>query len=228
MKNEYFKKFTLTKLLLLLIVTYAHSQEYRGRVVGISDGDTFTLLTEDKKQVKVRLSEIDTPETAQPFGTKAKQTLSDLVFGKDVVVIKADTDRYGRIVGHVYVNEVHVNRRLVYDGMAWAYRQYLKDKTLLQDEQKAREAKRGLWSLPSTEQLPPWEWRRNNKTSNPKEDSDPNNGPDRSSKQKFKCDSKTRCSEMISCEEAIFYLNECGLSQIDGDKDGIPCESLCK
>ena len=58
--------------------------EYTGRVVGVSDGDTMTLLVPDGasfKQVKVRLAEIDTPESRQPYGERAKQTLSDLAFG---------------------------------------------------------------------------------------------------------------------------------------------------
>lgn len=209
--------------ILFLVTSFTYAQEYKGRVVGVSDGDTFTLLTADKKQVKVRLSEIDTPERAQPFGSRARESLSDLVFAKDVRVVQEDIDRYGRLVGHVYVGSTHVNRQLVRDGMAWVYRQYLKDKTLLQDEQEAREAKRGLWSLPSTEQVPPWEWRRGVKTNNRVKEEKP-----KSSAKKFTCGTKTKCSEMTSCEEAMFYLNECGLTRLDGDKDGTPCEALCQ
>ena len=201
----------------------SHSQEKEssGKVVGVSDGDTFTFLTPDKQQIKVRLSEIDAPEKAQPFGTRSRQALSDLIFSKDVLVVQDDKDRYGRLVGQVYVDGIHVNRKMVQDGMAWVYRQYLKDKTLLHDEQAAREAKRGLWSLPSTEQVPPWEWRRGERaaTSNnePKE-----NNPE------FECGTKRYCKEMSSCEEAKYYLENCGLSRLDGDGDGVPCEALCK
>lgn len=108
---------------ILFFFSPAYSQEYRGKVVGIADGDTFTLLTGDKRQLKVRLSEIDTPERAQPFGTRACQALSDLIFGKEVRVVQDDIDRYGRLVGKVYVGDTHVNRRLVRAGMAWVYRQ---------------------------------------------------------------------------------------------------------
>ncbi|AHM63183.1 micrococcal nuclease [Flammeovirgaceae bacterium 311] len=103
-------------------------------MVGVSDADTFTLLTVDKKQIKVRLAEIDTPESSQPFGTRAKQMLSELIFNKDVRVTKTDTDRYGRLVGHVYLGGTHINKKMVQEGMAWVYRQYLQDKTLLMDE----------------------------------------------------------------------------------------------
>lgn len=39
---------------------------------------------------------------------------------------------------------------------------------------------------------------------------------------------KTKCSEMASCNEAEWHLKNCGLSRLDRDKDGIPCEALCK
>lgn len=196
--------------------------KHKGKVVGVSDGDTFTLLTPENKQIKVRLAEIDAPESAQPFGSRAKQKLSDLIFAREVLVVEQDTDRYGRLVGHVYVGDIHVNRRLVQEGAVWVYRQYLEDQSLLQDEKMAKEAKKGLWSLPVYEQVPPWEWRRGNKSSNRRDNSKD------SKETKFKCGNKTRCSEMTSCEEAIYYLKECGLTSIDGDGDGMPCESLCR
>lgn len=42
------------------------------------------------------------------------------------------------------------------------------------------------------------------------------------------CGSKTYCTQMTSCEEAIYFLTQCGLSRLDGDNDGKPCESLCR
>ncbi|QBQ55554.1 thermonuclease family protein [Nitrosococcus wardiae] len=77
--------------------------DYHGRVVGISDGDTLTLLTPAKKQIKVRLAEIDIPEKGQPYGSQAKQALSNLVFGKQARVVVEDVDRYGRTVGHFFI-----------------------------------------------------------------------------------------------------------------------------
>ena len=211
--------------ILLLFFTFlflspGYSQESSGKVVGISDGDTFTLLTPDKQQIKVRLSEIDAPEKAQPFGNRSRQSLSDLIFSKDVLVVQDDVDRYGRLVGQVFINGIHVNRKMIQEGMAWVYRQYMKDQTLLEDEQAAKEAKRGLWNLPSTEQVPPWEWRKGERTATTKKEPTDNN-------PEFECGTKRYCKEMSSCEEAMYYLEHCGLSSLDGDGDGVPCEALC-
>ena len=68
-------------------------------------------------------------------------------------------------VGQVYVEDLQVNRQLVGEGMAWVYLEYMEDKSLLQVEQAARTANRGLWGLPSAEQVPPGEWRRRKGTS---------------------------------------------------------------
>ena len=89
-------------LVLLLLAGPLPAAEYAGRVTSISDGDTLALLVPDGasyRQVKVRLGEIDTPESRQPYGERAKQTLSDLAFGKPARVVVQDTDRYGRTVG---------------------------------------------------------------------------------------------------------------------------------
>jgi len=45
----------------------------------------------------------------------------------------------------------------------------------------------------------------------------------------FSCSNKKKyCKQMTSCEEAMFYLQQCGLKRLDRDKDGIPCERICK
>lgn len=210
-------------ILLILLGNCVCAQEYTGRVVAIADGDTFTFLTPENRQIKVRLAEVDTPEKAQPYGTKAKQALSDLIFRQEVRVIEADIDRYGRLVGHVYVGNVHVNRRMVQQGMAWVYRQYMQDKTLLLDEERAKGSRLGLWSLPTHEQVPPWEWRRGIKSTKGK-----TVVVQAKVSKDFTCEGKTKCGEMTSCEEARFYFENCGLTRLDGDKDGVPCESICK
>jgi micrococcal nuclease len=132
--------------------TYA-STTYEGKVIGVSDGDTVTVLM-SRHQIRVRLAEIDAPEKRQPFGERSKQSLSDLVYGKQVKVNQEDRDHYGRVVGRVYAGGLDVNAEQLKRGMAWVYRQYNRDKSLLALKQEARGAKRGLWTDPNP--TPPW------------------------------------------------------------------------
>lgn len=208
--------------------------EYTGKVVGISDGDTLTLLVPDGasfKQIKVRLGEIDTPESKQPYGTRARQTLSDLAYNQQARVVVQDTDRYGRTVGRVYVGSVDVNAELVKQGAAWVYRQYLKDQSLLALEAEAKAAKRGLWGLPEAERCPPWDWRKNvcpTSGAAPAPASPAASAPTAATSGGFTCGGKRTCREMTSCEEARFYLTQCGVSSLDGNHDGVPCAKLCR
>lgn len=93
---------TLVSMLLMAMAGIANATDVTCKVIGVYDGDTLTCLTEAKKQIKVRLAEIDTPEKAQPYGTKSQQALSSLVFGKQVQLNVQETDRYGRSVARIY------------------------------------------------------------------------------------------------------------------------------
>ncbi|MGC1955231.1 MAG: thermonuclease family protein [Gammaproteobacteria bacterium] len=146
-----------TVLLLLAAIACFAATVHTGKVLGIADGDTLTLLV-GKQPLKIRLAEIDAPERGQPYATKAKQALSDLTFGKTVRVVEVDRDRYGRLVGQVYVGDLEVNAELVRQGYAWVYRKYAKREKLYELEREAREAKRGLWA-DGKKAVPPWEWR---------------------------------------------------------------------
>jgi micrococcal nuclease len=134
---------------------------YQGEVVGITDGDTLTILI-NEAPYKIRLAQIDTPEKLQPYGSKAKKVLSDLVFNKTISIKIETIDRYGRYVADIYFEGQHVNAEMVKLGAAWVYRKYVKDESLYDVENEAKAAKIGIWSLPKSEQVPPWEWRRNN------------------------------------------------------------------
>ena len=153
----------LTALLLVLVVHAlvhaATAAEITGRVVGIADGDTLTVLDQSRRQTRIRLAEIDTPESHQPYGSRAKQALSELAFGKDVRVVVAAIDRYGRTVGRIYAGPIDISAEMVRQGAAWVYRKYNHDPSLLRLEQEAQQARRGLWALPEAERTPPWEWR---------------------------------------------------------------------
>jgi endonuclease YncB( thermonuclease family) len=136
----------------------------RGRVVGVADGDTVTVLDDANTPHKIRLLGIDAPERAMPFGQRSKQFLSSLVFQKQVDVEVRSKDRYGREVGRILVDGQDVNLAQVQGGLSWVYRQYLKELTenearnYLEAEESAKANKRGLWSEENP--TPPWEWRK--------------------------------------------------------------------
>jgi endonuclease YncB( thermonuclease family) len=123
----------------------AVAAEIAGRIVGVADGDTVTILDAAKVQHKIRLDRIDAPEKKQAFGEKAKQHLSEMVFGKDVRVEYTSKDRYGRILGIVRVDGRDINLQMIKDGFAWHYKHYDKTPSYAQAEVEAREAKKGLW-----------------------------------------------------------------------------------
>lgn len=140
---------------ILLTTTYAGA--YQARVIGITDGDSITVLHEGK-QVKLRLHGIDCPEMHQAFGRAAKKFTSDQAFGKVADIEALGKDRYGRTVALVTIDETSLNESLLRNGLAWVYRKYYKQGDWYQLEQHARNAKFGLWSDP--EPTPPWEFRR--------------------------------------------------------------------
>lgn len=138
---------------------FVAEDEKDGQVISIKDGDTLEIM-DSGTPVRVRLAEIDTPESRQPYGTKAKQVLSDLCYDKQARIVERDRDRYGRVVARVYCEGVDANAELVRQGAAWVYRQYADDPALFALENEAREDARGLWALPPDQRIPPWEWRR--------------------------------------------------------------------
>ena len=145
----------------------AASWTLEGRVVGVSDGDTITVLDDAKTQHKIRLSGIDAPEKGQAFGERSKQNLSALVFQKHVEARCHKKDRYGREVCAVYVSLRDVGLEQIRAGMAWWYREYAKEQTLQEREDYAREEKVakasrvGLWR--DATPVPPWQWRSTSK-----------------------------------------------------------------
>jgi endonuclease YncB( thermonuclease family) len=207
---------------LLLLPLSASAVEWTGTVIGISDGDTLKVLNEQKQQIKIRLAEIDAPESSQAFGQQSKQSLSDLCFQKSVVVHDQGQDKYKRTLARIECNGIDANAEQVRRGMAWAYRQYLKDHliSLLRFEADAKEKKIGLWN--DSNPTPPWEFRHGKKSATIPTVSTVTKSAD------AQCGTKTKCGEMASCDEARFYLNSCGLTRLDRDHDGVPCESLCK
>jgi endonuclease YncB( thermonuclease family) len=156
-------KIALVSFLLTLAFT-SNAATLTGKVVGVSDGDTITVLDAEMVQHKIRLAGIDAPEKKQQFGNRSKESLSELAFDKTVKVETSKRDRYGRQIGKVLVNGRDVNLVQVERGMAWFYRQYqreqsLDDRKLYQAaEDAAKDGKAGLWI--DAYPVAPWEFRR--------------------------------------------------------------------
>lgn len=136
-------------------------------IVGISDGDTLTARCEaganrPAATVNVRLSEIDAPEKAQPFGQRSRQHLADLCFRKHAtlapVAAGGGLDRYGRTVARVSCDGTDANVEQVRAGMAWVFDRYVVDRGLYDEQEGAHRARRGLWQ--DADAIAPWEWRQ--------------------------------------------------------------------
>jgi endonuclease YncB( thermonuclease family) len=156
------------RILFCLILSFsalAHSETIHGRVVGISDGDTFTLLDASNTQFKIRLAAIDAPEKAQPFGQRGKQQLSDICYGKNASVKVVSMDRYGRTVGDIDCAGINANQAMIQSGLAWVYRKYDKGyEHLYALEEEARNSRRGLWA--DSNPIAPWDWRKAKRDAN--------------------------------------------------------------
>ncbi|MCX8084960.1 MAG: thermonuclease family protein [Calditerrivibrio sp.] len=158
---RYVVKFIHVILVFILFTQIALSEILNGKVVGVSDGDTITVLLQGNKPVKVRLAQIDAPEKNQDFGQKSKQSLSDMIYMKDVTVKVWDQDRYGRVVGQVFLNGIDINLEQIKKGMAWVYTKYAKDPKYFEEMEIAKSKKLGLWSMKNP--IPPWEFRKEKK-----------------------------------------------------------------
>ena len=197
---------------------------YEGKVIKVTDGDTMTIRTSKNEKIRVRLTGIDAPELDQLFGKASKEKLASFIANKNVRIETYKNDRRGRVLAKVWVQPsdcascgktLNVNHTQIVAGMAWWYRRYAKE---LSDEDRgryesaedeSRKRKRGLWSAPGP--VAPWDWRRGVREETGEQ-----------------CGSKKYCRDMTNCAEAKLYLNQCGLRGLDGDSDGIPCESLCR
>jgi endonuclease YncB( thermonuclease family) len=162
-------------MLLLLVAWAAAAQEHEllGRVVAVTDGDTIKVLDANNTLHRVRLSGIDAPERSQPFGAASRKNLESMVAGQQVIVRSVKYDKYGRILGSVWVRPrdcppcgktLYVNHAQILDGMAWWYRYYADEQSeedrgrFESAELEAIARKWGLWADPKP--VPPWVWRR--------------------------------------------------------------------
>ena len=138
---------------------------FYGPLVRVKDGDSLVAKVQGVA-MDIRLAEIDAPEIDQPYGQQAKRDLLSIAKGQQLVIMPLDTDRYGRTVAHVWNGTTHLNAEMVKRGAAWFYSKYAPRETLYYIEQEARDAKRGLWTLPLKDRVEPWFWRERKRVRN--------------------------------------------------------------
>ena len=161
------RKFLGRLLVALLVVLTAAGDVYAragqntlaivGKVTRVSDGDTIWVHTGLLRH-KVRQNRIDAPESNQPYGKESAAHLKSLIFGKEVLVEYETTDRYGRILGIVFLGETDINLQMVRDGCAWHYTHFDKSLSYAAAEREAKATKRGLWA--ATAPIHPRKWRK--------------------------------------------------------------------
>lgn len=162
-KSDFNRARLLLGILLASISMAATAETLIGNVIGITDGDTLTLLV-DRQAYKVRIAGIDAPEKRQAWGEKSKSNLSRLAFNQNVVADCQKMDRWGRQICKVTVNTVDIGLEQIKYGMAWWYRKYAKeqsaeDRSAYENvELMAKLRRLGLWS--DTNPLQPWDFRR--------------------------------------------------------------------
>jgi endonuclease YncB( thermonuclease family) len=151
-------------LFLCLTSVYALA-DIIGMVQKVVDGDTIHLTDDNGKLYKIRLLGIDAPEMDQSFGIESRQMLVNLIEGKRVIIDSRKKDKYKRILGKIFYDDMDINLTMISNGLAWHYKRYRKDQSkrdvpiYSEAEQIAKENAIGLWS--DTAFIPPWEWRQN-------------------------------------------------------------------
>ena len=148
-------------ILLLVLSSPVYADQYQATVIKVIDGDTIWVKS-NNKHIKVRLSYIDAPELRQTHGVHSRDKLSELVLNKDVEINTYRKDRYNRHLGEVYIfnssKSVFINAVMLKSGNAWVYKRYRNNEYLINLENNARMANKGIWS--NSEPLEPWIFRR--------------------------------------------------------------------
>lgn len=204
---------------LLALGGSVQAEEFDATVIAVMDGDTVMVLRDGRK-IKVRLVNIDAPESDQEFGRESRQALLDKVLKQQVHVNTQAVDSYGRMIAEISLDGQSVNMAQVKSGMAWEYSHFHKNKFYLSLHNEARQARRGLWAK-AVQPVSPEQWRKTHPVKSQASKAAA------SAHVNAACGKKHLCSQMISCEEAKIYLLQCGVQTLDGNGDGVPCESLC-
>jgi len=214
-------------------------QKKRYPVKKVVDGDTVAFDIDGKEEV-LRLIGINTLETVDPrkpvqcFGVEASNKAKETLNGKNVVLesdeTQTDRDKYGRLLRYIYLEDgTNFNKMMIEEGYAYEYTYetpYKYQAGFKTAQQKSKDEKKGLWAedtcngelTKSTNDVSAQTTSASAKNETPVQNSDSSSGT---------CAGKHLCGQMTSCKEAYFYLNTCGVSSLDRDKDGIPCETIC-
>lgn len=223
-----------------------------GRVERITDGDSVWLAPAAGPAVEVRLLGIDAPEGCQAGGPESRRALEELALRRDARLQTKGRDNHGRTLGTLFVDEVNVNQRLVEEGHAWSMRFKWDNGPYVKQERMAKALGRGLWAGGGA--VMPRDFRRQHGPCQAGERPAPASAapaataataaptargpvpeppamaaPPRAAAlppaaSAFRCDGRTRCAQMRSCEEATFFLRNCPGVEMDGNRDGVPCE----
>lgn len=216
--------------------------QLQAKVTRVTDGDSLWLQPlSPGAPVQLRLEGIDAPEICQAWGPEAKQALAELVLGQQVSVKTVGRDRHGRTLGTVFLGPQNINKTLVQEGHAWSTRYKFDRGPYVADERMARALSRGLNRDAGA--VMPREFRRLNGPCHAQAAAAPAPAPATVPMPKLapvaaepapltgarRCDGRTRCSQMTSCAEATWFLQHCPGVQMDGNRDGVPCErQWCK
>ena len=133
------------------------AREVSGVVTRVSDGDTIWVQDAKGLRHKIRMLDIDAPESSQTFGGESTARLKSLIGGKTVKVTYYETDKYGRLLGTVWLGGEDVNLKMVAEGMAWCYH-YSKNERYAAAQSAARTRRAGLWANPNAQD--PWAYRK--------------------------------------------------------------------
>ena len=209
----------LLMLMLMQSFLLAHAEKFDAKVIAVMDGDTVMVLRDGRK-IKVRLVNIDAPESDQEFGKESRDALVNMVLKKQVHINSQAIDSYGRMIAEVSLDGQSVNEAQVNKGMAWDSSRNHRNPRYQSLSKQAQQSRRGLWAK-SSQPISPEQWRKTHLAKSPA-------GKAASSAQvNAACGKKHLCRQMKTCEEAKIYFLQCGVQTLDGNGDGVPCESLC-
>lgn len=209
-----------------------------GVVTRVVDGDTLLVAPNGQPPLTVRLRDIDAPEICQPHGPEARAALEEYALGQAVTMRIVARDTHGRTVARVATAERDLSVRMVEEGHAWSVRSKYDRGPLVKQERMAKALGRGIHATAG--HVLPWDFRRRNGPCKgaapaaaaaalpaaavaavPQRSAVPAATPATAA---YRCDGRTHCSQMRSCEEATWFLRNCPGTQMDGNRDGIPCE----